>query len=200
MEAGPHHALFMERAAQALPGSLESVLFRNVRLMERAFTRSGHGRVLGYERLSGSSGLVRPVLGPEPPGADFTKEIQETALAFASALVGGGWGEETFSALQDTSRESLRLFLLEPDNAQARAVAELPGLDGDDQAILRRLGLLDVFRAWLGGVGLRLPARKPPRWIEGSAALSAAWLRPYLRSPRLLSLLRAHFSQASQEY
>lgn len=203
MEAGPHHALFMERAAQALPGSIESVLFRNALLMERAFTRGDHGRVLGFER---SSGGVRPVLGPEPPGVDFAREIQETALAFARTLAGGGWGEETFTALQETSRESLRLFLLEPDNAQARAVASLPGLDvpGDAdgkeaKVVLRRIGLLDVVRAWLGGAGLRLAPRKPPRWIEGSAALSAAWLRPYLRRPRLMSLLREHFSQARQE-
>jgi FMN phosphatase YigB (HAD superfamily) len=190
MEAGAHHAWFMERAAQALPGTLESVLFRNSALMERAFTRSGHGRVLGYER---AEGRVRPKLGPDPDGGEFTLEIQETALAFARGLVGSGWGEETVRALLDVARESLRCFLLEPDNSLARAVAALPGQDEPSRPLLRRFTLSDVARAWLSSLGRRIAPRKPPLWIEGSAAISAAWLRPYLRRPRLMSLLRAYF-------
>jgi len=190
MEAGAHHAWFMERAAQALPGTLESVLFRGAGLMERAFTRAGHGRVLGYERVGG---VVRPLLGPEPPGGEFTREVQETVLAFARGLAGSGWGQETVRALMDTARESLRRFLVEPDHCLARAVAEIPGPDDPARPLMRRLTLSDVARAWLVGLGRRIPPRKPPQWIEGSAALSAAWLRPYLRRPRLMSLLRGYF-------
>ena len=194
MEAGAHHAWFMERAAQARPGTLESVLFRATALMERAFSRPGHGRVLGYERAGGG---IKPVLGPEPAGGEFTQEIQETALAFARGLAESGWGEEIVQALMETARESLRHFLLEPDNGLARAVAALPGPAGPpgpfERPLLRRLTVPDVFRAWLWGLGYRVAPGKPPLWIEGSVALSPAWLRPYLRRPRLLSLLRAYF-------
>ena len=190
MEAGAHHALFMERAAQAAPGSLEAVLFRNIRLMEHAFTRADHGRVQGYEQRGKG---VHPVLGPMGPGLEFTREIKDTVLAFSQALAGSGWGEEAFQALMETARESLRRFLVEPDNALARAVASLPEQEECARTILRRLTLRDVARAWMGGLGLRLKPRKPPLWIEGSAAISAAWLRPYLRRPRLMALLRAYF-------
>lgn len=190
MEAGGHHALFMERAAQAAPGSLEAVLFRNIRLMERAFTRSGHGRVLGYERRGGT---VRPVLGPLPPGAEYTRELQETVLEFARILAGSGWGEKAFAALLDTARDSLRRFLVEPDNSLARAVAELPDREDTGKTVLRRITLGDVAQAWLKSLGMKLSPGKPPLWLEGSAALSSAWLRPYLRRPRLMSLLREYF-------
>lgn len=191
MEAGAHHAMFLERAGQAPQGSLESVLFKNIRLIERAFSRSGHGRVTGYER---SGGEIAPVLGPEPPGLEHTALLRETALAYAGALAEGGWGGDALHALMDTARESLRHFLVEPDNSLARAVASLPDQDAGERPVLRRLGLGDAARAWLAGVWPGIPARRPPLWVEGSAALSAAWLRPYLRRPKLLSLLREHFT------
>ncbi|GFK95755.1 hypothetical protein NNJEOMEG_03623 [Fundidesulfovibrio magnetotacticus] len=190
MEAGAHHALFMERAARALPGSLEAVLFRNVPLMERAFSRASHGRVLGY---SERAGRVEPSLGPPPAGMEHTREIRETCLAFADTLAGSGWSGETLPALEETARESLRRFLVEPENAMARAVDSLPGEDAPQRPLLRRLGPLDALRAWLFSLGLGVAPRRPPRWVEGSAALSAAWIRPYLRRPRLMALLRAHF-------
>lgn len=190
MEAGAHHALYMERAALAQPGSLEAVLFRNIPLMERAFSPASHGRVLGYKERAGR---VEPQVGPAPAGAVQAGEIRETALAFADALAGSGWGREALEALQDTARESLRRFLVDPDNCQARAVASLPGVDESGRPLLRRLGPLDAARAWLHSLGLGIAPRRPPRWIEGSAALSAAWIRPYLRRPRLMALLRAHF-------
>lgn len=190
MEAGGHHALFMERAAQAAAGSLEAVLFRNIRLMERAFTRAGHGRVLGYERHGEE---VRPVLGPDPPGAEFTREIQETALEFAKVLAGSGWGEAAFEALLETARDSLRRFLVEPSNSHARVVASLPDQEDSGAIVLRRITLGDVAKAWLNGLGFSVTPGKPPLWIEGSAALSSAWLRPYVQRPRLMSLLRTYF-------
>jgi hypothetical protein len=191
MEAGGHHALFMERAAQAAAGSLESVLFRNIRLMERAFTRAGHGRVNGYERHGET---VRPVLGPEPPGEEHTREIQDTALKFAEVLAGSGWGEAAYEALLDTARDSLRRFLVDPSNSQARVVASLPDQDDSGAQVLRRIGLGDVTRAWLNGLGFSIAPGKSPLWIEGSAALSAVWLRPYVQRPKLMSLFRAYFS------
>ncbi|MFZ5427751.1 MAG: hypothetical protein ACOZEN_12310 [Thermodesulfobacteriota bacterium] len=190
LEAGAHHALFMERAGLAAPGSLEAVLFRNAALMERAFTRAAHGRVTGYERRGGRA---VPVLGPEPPGADITREIRETCLAYASAMLEGGVGEETLDALMETARESLRRFLVEPDHALAKAVAAMPDQEPAGRPSLRRLTLRDAARAWLAGMGFVLKPRKPPLWVEGSAALARAWLRPYLRRPRLMSLLRAYF-------
>jgi hypothetical protein len=190
MEAGGHHALFMERAAQAAAGSLESVLFRNIRLMERAFTRAGHGRVLGYERHGEK---VRPVLGPDPPRAEHTREIQDTVLKFAEVLAGSSWGITAYEALLETGRDSLRRFLVEPSNSQARVVATLPDQDDSGAIVLRRITLGDVARAWLNGLGFNTTLGKSPMWIEGSAALSAAWLRPYVQRPKLMSLFREYF-------
>ncbi|MBI4804307.1 MAG: hypothetical protein HY795_03635 [Desulfovibrio sp.] len=190
MEAGGHHALFMERAAQAAAGSLESVLFRNIRLMARAFTRAGHGRVLGYERHGEA---VRPVLGAEPAGAEHTRDIQDTVLAFAEALSGSGWGESAYEALLETARDSLRRFLVDPTNTQARVVASLPDQDDSGATVLRQITLGDVARAWLNSLGFSITRGKPPQWIEGSAALSAAWLRPYVQRPKLMSLFRAYY-------
>jgi len=190
LEAGAHHALFMERAGQAGQGSLETVLFRNAVLIERAFTRGAHGRVTGYERRGGEA---VPVLGAEPPGADITREVRETCLAYVSALLAGGFGEEAYQALMETARESLRRFLVEPDHGMAKAVAAMPDQQSTERPVLRRLTLRDAGRAWMAGMGFRLKPRKPPLWVEGSAALARAWLRPYLRRPRLMALLRAYF-------
>jgi FMN phosphatase YigB (HAD superfamily) len=192
MEAGPHHAMFMERAGRAGPSTLESALFGLIPLVERAFTRAGHGRVRGYERARG--GAVRPVLGPEPPGAEFTREIEETALSFARALLAGGFGPDTIHALRESARESLRRFFIEPEPELARAVAALPDEGEGGRPLLRRLGLGDVARAWLSSLGAGVRPARAPLWLAGSAALSAGWLRPYLRSGRLMALLRDYFA------
>jgi FMN phosphatase YigB (HAD superfamily) len=190
MEAGAHRALFIERAAQAVPGSLDSLLFRHVPLLERAFTRGDHGRVLGYERKGGE---VAPVLGPVPPGAQQTSEVQETVLAYAESLVRSGWGEDTVAALRETAVESLRRFLATPEPGQARAVAALPGQDERDRPLLRRLGVLDVMAAWLGGPKGKRQGDQG-LWLEGSVALSRGWIRSLARRPRGAALLRSRFS------
>ncbi|WP_243358619.1 hypothetical protein [Fundidesulfovibrio terrae] len=190
MEAGAHRALFIERAAQSVPGSLDSLLFKHVALLERVFTRADHGRVLGYERKGGT---VVPVLGPTPQGAAQTREVQETVLAYAESLVRSGWGEDTVSALRETAVESLRRFLASPEPGQARAVAGLPGQDERDLPLLRGLGILDVAAAWLGG---STPGHGGDGglWLEGCVAASPGWIRSLARRPRLAALLRSRFS------
>ncbi|WP_243311433.1 hypothetical protein [Fundidesulfovibrio agrisoli] len=191
VEAGAHRALFIEHAGQAAPGGLESMLFRNQALMERAFTPASHGRVLGYS-LTG--GKAAPLLAEPPQGQEVISEIQEGALAFARAFADGGWSEAGFQALMETARQSLAAFLSEPDTPTARAVAALPGLREGKSGPMRRITGRDALRAWMHGHGLGRKSRKGPQWIEGSVAISAAWLRPYLRRPRFMALLRAYFS------
>lgn len=190
MEAGAHHAMFMERTGQAGPGTLESALFGLIPLVERAFTRAAHGRVLGYERVRDG---VRPVLGPDPPGAEFTSEIEETCLSFTRALVAGGFGQDTIQALRESARESLRRFFTEPEPELARAVTILPDDGKGARPLLRRLGLGDVACAWLSSIGTGVRPGRAPLWLAGSAAISAGWLRPYLRSARLAAMLREYF-------
>ncbi len=189
VEAGAHSALFVERPGQAPPGSLEAALFRNVALLERAFTPAGHGRVIGYRR--GADG-VEPMLGPAPQDPASVQEIQDTAVAYARALAASGLGQEDLAALHDAARESLRRFLAEPDSDLARAVAELPGVAGEG-GIVRRVTLRHLLRALLHSVGVGGRAASGPLWLEGSVAVSRAWLRPYLRRPRGMALLRGYF-------
>ncbi|GAB6038224.1 hypothetical protein JCM15519_27830 [Fundidesulfovibrio butyratiphilus] len=189
-EAGPHRALFIERAAQAVPGSLDSLLFRNVLFLERIFTRADHGRVLGYARRSGAP---VPLFGPAPMGQEHTQELQETVLAFARSLVRFGWSQEVALALRETAVQSLRRFLSLPEPYMARAVAELPGESGLG-SLCRPLTLSDALRAWLRGrLGLGFSSKSPPAWLEGSLAVSSGPVRRLFQGRKGAKLLRAYF-------
>lgn len=191
MEAGPHRALFIERAAQAAPGSLDSLLFRNIPVLTRVFTRAGHGRVLGYERR-GPAAL--PVLGPPPQDQDTVREVQETALAYARGFLEGGWGEEAFVALRETAEVSLRRFLAEPVSAMARAVADCVDQE-DSLPLARNIGVRDLAMAWLSShLAMEPQPSRPPVWLEGSLAISPRWLRPFLRNRHMVRHLQEYLS------
>ncbi len=191
-EAGPHRALFIERAAQAVPGSLDSLLFRNVLFLERIFTRADHGRVLGYVRRAGAS---VPLFGPAPAGPEHTQELQETVLAFARGLVRFGWSPNVAQALRETAVQSLRRFLATPEPNMARAVAELPGESGLGP-LCRPLTLSDALGAWLRGrLGLGFSSKSAPAWLEGSLAVSPAPVRRLFQGRRGARYLRDYFGQ-----
>ncbi len=190
MEAGPHRALFIERAVQAVPGSLDTLLFKNVPVLTRIFTRASHGRVLGYERRGGA---VLPVLGPPPSAASHIREVQETVLAYARGLLDGGWSEAAGRALRENAEESLRRFLGSPGRDMARAVAEFPARKGQSPPLVRALGARDLAMAWLSDrLAGGLQASDPPLWLEGSMAVSPRLFQPFLRNRRLLRSLQEY--------
>ena len=191
MEAGAHHALFLERVGQAVPGTLENAIFRNIRLLEGAFARASHGKILGYHYRGPA---VTPILGPPPPGLAEAEIIRTTAVAFAKAFAAGATGQAARTALLGEARQSLQHFFAQPDRAMVRALAALPGLTDGQRPVLRPLGATDALKAWLASLGAHTAPTRPPSWPEGAAALSRAWLRPYLRSPKLQNLLQTYFS------
>lgn len=191
-EAGPHRALFIERAAQAVPGSLDSLLFRNVLFLERIFTRADHGRVTDYVRRAG---VTVPLLGPAPPGQEHTQELQETVLAFARNLVRFGWSQDAAQALRETAVQSLRRFLATPEPVMARAVSELPGESGLGP-LCRPLTLSDAVGAWLRGrLGLGFSSKRTPAWIEGSLAVSPGLVRRLCQGRKGARALRDYFGR-----
>ena len=190
MEAGWHRAMFIEMAATHAPSTLEGLLFRHIPVIEQVFTRASHGRVLGYER---ANGLVQPALGPEPQGLAFTREIQDTVLAYARNLAESGLSDDLAQTQLDVAQETLRLFLARPEKALARAVAGLSLAEAGQNSLVRSMTAMDLARAWLNRWGWPIKPVKAPLWLEGSLAAGQGLAGRVAAWPGIAGLLRAYF-------
>ncbi len=193
-EAGPWRAFLVERDRYLDPGQNLNHVFRNANLIEQVFTRAGHGRVLGY--AEGPEG-IRPVLAavsPDPShsvGSRLASAIGRAAEGLAAELRGIAADPSAVAALRRAALDLLARFLTRPEPRLARAVADIPVADDQNEArsrpLARPLGLLDFTRILSG----RCRFEDSCDWLEGAIALSPAWLQPLLRRRPVFERLRA---------
>lgn len=200
-QAGPYQAYFLERDRWFDADEPMNFLFRNANLVEQVLTAATHGQTVGYAR--NGEGRMVPVLRPDARSRDelaAVEQVQARVLAFARQAADMG-AFALPGVVFDLSLGAVRSFFSQPEPELAAAVAGHPVFDDQNESRRRPLArpVSPALLARLAARGTPLERLLPrPRyaesfdWIEGAVALSPAWMRPLLRSPRVFQALKAY--------
>ncbi len=199
--AGAYQAYFLERDAWFDRTEPMNFLFRNANFVEQVMTAATHGQTTGYAR--DDEGRMQPVLRPDARTTEDLNavcDMQARVLAFTRQARASG-ALDNPDAARNATLAALRKFLSDPNPDMARAVADRPVFDDQNETrrrVLARpvsLSLLARLAMQEAGFSRFLPDSDYGAsfdWIEGAIALSPRWMRPLLRSPRMFQQLKTY--------